>query len=279
MIRPYGPPSPAPAAPGGSGRENVGWNVHSLCNIQASRRVYIWKRGRRWRCAFGAARSQDAVFPAGKIKARHETFRPKSFSAVLTAGFCCDGYHKTRSGNPFSIAGSRYSVRETNQIWWIKCAKQTQLCRSTRSRRTKYAKQTQIRSVGRWTQRAVVQTNPIPTAAPIRRSAFPGSIARNNANSARLGQSPDGPTARNKPSSGELHKQTQFLARCRSGDWHPRGRSCETKPNLGSLEYLENSGMGLQPMDHRQDADATVRPAAADIGPSGYCSLPVRSVN
>ncbi len=85
VIRPYSPPSPAPAGLGGSAGEDFCRNVAFLCNIQASRSVYIQKRGRRrWR-ALGTTKPQDLVFPAGRIKARHENFRLKSFSVLLTA--------------------------------------------------------------------------------------------------------------------------------------------------------------------------------------------------
>ena len=85
MIRPYGPPSPAPAGLGGSTREYFRRNVDFLCNIQASRSVYIQKRGCQWRCALGPAKLQDLVLPAGRIKARHENFRLESFPALLAA--------------------------------------------------------------------------------------------------------------------------------------------------------------------------------------------------
>jgi len=42
------------------------------------------ERGRRPR-VLGTAGPQDPVFRAGRIKARHENFRRKSFSALLTA--------------------------------------------------------------------------------------------------------------------------------------------------------------------------------------------------
>jgi hypothetical protein len=61
VIRPYGPPSPAPAGLGGSAGEYFCRNVAFLCNIQASRSVYIQKRGCRRQCALGPAKPQDPV--------------------------------------------------------------------------------------------------------------------------------------------------------------------------------------------------------------------------
>jgi hypothetical protein len=108
MIRPYGPPSPAPARLAGSSRENFSRNVDFLCNIQTSRSVYIWNR--RWRWTLGTARPQDVVFPAARIKARHEIFRLKSFSALLTAALVVTFVTK-----PEGVIG-RYAVRSSQLL-------------------------------------------------------------------------------------------------------------------------------------------------------------------